>query len=86
MKYEFPLSSYTRVGEFTLSGLAEGEVPQEIGKVTEMRIRVLGHNSENWIILSEVIIIIPHEVFASRGDSEKNPSSRWDSNPRPSVI
>ena len=56
MKYEFPLSSYTRVGTFTATGLAEGTVPQEIGKVVEMRIRVLGHNSESWIILSEVII------------------------------
>lgn len=54
MKYEFPLSSYTRVGTFTASGLAEGIVPQGIGKVVEMRIRVLGHNSESWIILSEV--------------------------------
>ena len=55
MKYEFPLSSYTRVATFTATGLAEGTVPQEIGKVVEMRIRVLGHNSASWIILSEVI-------------------------------
>ena len=54
MKYEFPLSSYTQVGKFTATGLAEGTVPQGIGKVVEMRIRVLGHNSESWIILSEV--------------------------------
>ena len=54
MKYEFPLSSYTSVGAFALSGLAEGVVPPEIGKVVEIRIRVLGHNSANWIILSEV--------------------------------
>ena len=40
------------------------------------------------IIITIIIIIIEiqHEVFASRADSEKNPSSRWDSNPRPSVI
>lgn len=55
MVYEFPLSSYTHVGTFTATGLAEGTVPQEIGKVVEMRIRVLGHNSASWIILSEVI-------------------------------
>ena len=54
IKYEFPRSTYTRVGEFSLNGLADNEVPQEIGEVAEMRIRVLGHNSENWIILSEV--------------------------------
>lgn len=54
IKYEFPRSTYTRVGEFGLNGLADNEVPQEIGEVAEMRIRVLGHNSENWIILSEV--------------------------------
>ena len=38
------------------------------------------------ITSSEPFIEIQHEVFASRGDSEKDPSSRWDSNPRPSVI
>ena len=38
------------------------------------------------ILPSEPFIEIQHEVFASRGDSEKNPTSRWDSNPRPSVI
>ena len=54
IKYEFPLSSYTEVGTFTSTGLAEGTVPQGIGKVVEMRIRVFGHNSESWIILSEV--------------------------------
>ena len=54
MKYEFPLSSYTQVGTFTATGLAEGTVPRGIGKVVEIRIRVLGHNSESWIILSEV--------------------------------
>ena len=65
MKYEFPRSSYIRVGEFTPSGLAEGEVPQAIGKVTEMRIRVLGHNNESWIILSEVTIQHPEFLFPS---------------------
>lgn len=60
MKYEFPLSSYTRVGTFTPNGLAEGEVPEDIGKVTELRIRVLGHNSESWIILSEVTTTLQH--------------------------
>ena len=54
MKYEYPLSSYIRVGVFSPNGLAEGQVPQDIGKVSEMRIRVWGHNSESWIILSEV--------------------------------
>ena len=54
MKYEFPLSSYRQVGAFTGNGLAEGVVPQDIGKVVEMRIRVLSHSSENWIIISEV--------------------------------
>lgn len=54
IKYEFPLSSYIEVGTFTSTGLAEGTVPQGIGKVVEMRIRVFGHNSESWIILSEV--------------------------------
>lgn len=54
MKYEYPLSSYIRVGVFSPNGLAEGHVPQDIGKVSEMRIRVWGHNSESWIILSEV--------------------------------
>lgn len=57
IKYEFPLSSYTQVGTFTSTGLAEGTVPQGIGKVVEMRIRVLGHNSESWIILSEIHIV-----------------------------
>lgn len=57
MKYEFPVSAYTRVGEFNLNGLAEGVVPQAIGEVAEIRIRVLGHNSENWIIMSEIHII-----------------------------
>ena len=54
LKYEFPFSSYKSVGTFTLAGLADGTVPQEIGKIVEMRIRVLGHNSLNWIMLSEV--------------------------------
>lgn len=54
MKYEYPLSRYIRVGVFSPNGLAEGRVPQDIGKVSEMRIRVWGHNSESWIILSEV--------------------------------
>lgn len=57
IKYEFPRSTYTRVGEFGLNGLADNEVPQDIGEVAEMRIRVLGHNSENWIILSEIHIV-----------------------------
>ena len=63
MKYEFPLSTYTKVGAFTPSGLAEGEVPRDIGKVTELRIRVLGHNSASWIILSEVMTRFPHSEF-----------------------
>ncbi|KAJ7376863.1 hypothetical protein OS493_032011 [Desmophyllum pertusum] len=57
MKYEFPLSSYRQVGAFTGNGLAEGVVPQDIGKVVEMRIRVLSHSSENWIIISEIHIV-----------------------------
>lgn len=57
MKYEYPLSSYIRVGVFSPNGLAEGQVPQNIGKVSEMRIRVWGHNSESWIILSEIHVI-----------------------------
>lgn len=56
MKYEFPLTSYKSVGMFTPAGLADGTVPEEIGKVVEMRVRVLGHNSLNWIMLSEVRI------------------------------
>lgn len=54
MKHEFPSSAYINIGEFTPNGLAEGGVPQGISKVSEIRIRVLGHNSENWIIISEV--------------------------------
>ncbi|PFX20788.1 Alpha-1,3-mannosyl-glycoprotein 4-beta-N-acetylglucosaminyltransferase B [Stylophora pistillata] len=57
LKYEFPFSSYKSVGTFTLAGLADGTVPQEIGKIVEMRIRVLGHNSLNWIMLSEIHIV-----------------------------
>ena len=54
LKYEFPLSSYKVVGSFNLNGLAEGTVPKNIGNVVEMRIHVIGHNSENWVMLSEV--------------------------------
>lgn len=57
MKYEFPLTSYKSVGMFTPAGLADGTVPEEIGKVVEMRVRVLGHNSLNWIMLSEIHIV-----------------------------
>ena len=48
-----------------------------------VRVRLSGHNCKCYL---GIIIQLQHEVFASRGDSEKNPSSRWDSNPRPSVI
>lgn len=51
------MSSYKSVGTFTLAGLADGTVPHEIGKIVEMRIRVLGHNSLNWIMLSEIHIV-----------------------------
>lgn len=57
MKHEFPSSAYINIGEFTANGLAEGGVPQGISKVSEIRIRVLGHNSENWIIISEIHIV-----------------------------
>ena len=46
---------YRVVGLFKGSGLAEGEVPAEIGPIKSLRIRV-NTDSQRWLILSEVCL------------------------------
>lgn len=54
LKKKYPISSYRPVGYFLSNGLAEGRIPVEIGKVSELRIRFIGQKGKNWIILSDV--------------------------------
>ncbi|XP_031555790.1 alpha-1,3-mannosyl-glycoprotein 4-beta-N-acetylglucosaminyltransferase A-like [Actinia tenebrosa] len=54
---EYPLSAYTTVGQFNSYGLAEGTVSKNLDKVVELRIRILTHQSPNWIIISEIHIL-----------------------------
>ncbi|KXJ28472.1 alpha-1,3-mannosyl-glycoprotein 4-beta-N-acetylglucosaminyltransferase A [Exaiptasia diaphana] len=59
---EYPMSAYQNVGNFNNYGMAENKaVSEKIGKVVELRIRVLMHQSPNWIIFSE-IHIVPHKT------------------------
>lgn len=51
MEY-FP-SDYVLVGRF-VNGLADGTVPNEIGEVSELLIRINDHIGQNWVIISEV--------------------------------
>ena len=55
MRNQYPVSSYKSVGRFA-NGLAEEKVPDDIGKVSELRIRFMGHKGDNWIILSDVSV------------------------------
>ena len=54
MKDEYDDNDYIVVGKFSQNGTAEGKVPENIGKVAEMRIRVITHKKENWVLLNEV--------------------------------
>ena len=51
---EYRRENYIVVGKFTSTGLAAGRLPNDIGPLAEMRIRVLDHKNENWVALSEV--------------------------------
>jgi len=52
-KAEAPDGEYVKVGEFDGDGIASGTVPDEIGRLKRMRLRVLG-NLDNWVIITEV--------------------------------
>ena len=57
VKGEFLPSDYIRVAKF-VNGLAESDVPNTIGKVSELLIRVNDHTGQNWVIISEVGILV----------------------------
>lgn len=46
-------TGHVMVGSFDQLGVAEGAVHERIGRVKELRIRVLGE-TDNWVVLSEV--------------------------------
>ena len=45
------------MGKFSPTGLASGKIPNNIGPLAELRIRVLSHKKENWVALSEVSLL-----------------------------
>ncbi|KAK3700431.1 hypothetical protein QZH41_015290, partial [Actinostola sp. cb2023] len=61
---EYPLSAYINIGKFDNYGIAENSaVPENVGKVVELRIRILMHQSPNWIIFSEVCVELLNLLF-----------------------
>ena len=54
IKNEYPVSTYTPIGRFDSTGLAQGHVENNLGEIGELRIRVIAHSGENWVIFSEV--------------------------------
>ncbi len=57
IKNEYDLRSYIKVGTFSALGTAAGKVPAHIGPAAELRIRVVEHKNENWVALSEVMLV-----------------------------
>lgn len=57
IRNEYPVSSYTTIGQFDPNGLAQGLVEKKIGKIVELRIRVIAHGRANWVIFSEIYIV-----------------------------
>ena len=51
---EYNRDTYIEVGRFSANGLAANKVPDSIGAIAELRIRVIDHKNENWVALSEV--------------------------------
>eukprot|EP00795_Rhopilema_esculentum_P000954 gene954-10720_t len=51
---EYNRDIYIEVGRFSANGLAANKVPDNIGAIAELRIRVVDHKNENWVALSEV--------------------------------
>ncbi len=62
VKVEFLPKDYVRVGKF-VNGLADGAVPSEIGKVSELLIRINDHTGQNWVIISEVCLDFTCAVY-----------------------
>ena len=63
---EYNRDTYIEVGRFSANGLAANKVPDSIGAIAELRIRVIDHKNENWVALSEVsreFIIFSTESF-----------------------
>ena len=50
---EFYPADYIKVGNF-VNGLAAGLVPNTVGDVSELLIRINNHTGQNWVIISEV--------------------------------
>lgn len=48
-----PDSAFVKVGEVDVDGLATGDIPNDIGVVKKIRLKV-EKDSPNWVILSEV--------------------------------
>lgn len=55
VKVEYLPADYIRVGKF-VNGLADSAVPNAIGKISELLIRVNDHTGQNWVIISEVCL------------------------------
>ena len=51
---EYKKKDYIEVGKFSSTGLSSNRVPDNIGPIAELRIRVLEHKNENWVAVSEV--------------------------------
>jgi len=49
----YPNEDYVTVGSFDHNGIAEGVVSDDIGQVSEIRIRFIADMKDNWIIISE---------------------------------
>ncbi|XP_065058862.1 alpha-1,3-mannosyl-glycoprotein 4-beta-N-acetylglucosaminyltransferase B-like isoform X1 [Rhopilema esculentum] len=54
---EYNRDIYIEVGRFSANGLAANKVPDNIGAIAELRIRVVDHKNENWVALSEIHIV-----------------------------
>lgn len=53
MDFNTTSEGYVIVGNFDQLGVAEGSINPRIGKIKELRVRVLSE-AENWVILNEV--------------------------------
>lgn len=56
IKDEYKQKDYIQVGRFSPLGIASSKIPTSIGQIAELRIRVLQHQNENWVALSEIHI------------------------------
>lgn len=56
VKDEFYATDYIKIGKF-VNGLATGPVPDSVGEVREVLIRVNNHTERNWVIISEIHLV-----------------------------